>query len=88
MTEHIEKLLQHYQLTTANIFYHLPDHPGLIQTYLWQEYDTTPDFPNLLKFLNFWDKSLDGKLHSIEIAHCRMLQLSDFHLIDGEYVLQ
>ncbi len=83
----IEKLLDNYQLTTANIFYHLPDHPSLIQTYLWQELDVNPDFPKLSHFLNFWEKSLDGKLHSVEIVQCKLLQISDFNLIDGEYVL-
>jgi uncharacterized protein Usg len=30
--------MQGYGLTTANIFYRLPDHPKIIQSYIWQEY--------------------------------------------------
>ncbi len=26
-----------YGLTTANILYRLPDHPAIIQSYIWQE---------------------------------------------------
>ena len=32
-----ERMLDGYRLTTAEILYHLPDHPGLLQTYLWQQ---------------------------------------------------
>lgn len=60
--------LRDYRLTTAEILYHLPDHPSLLQSYLWQEYDLAPHFPILHKFLDFWAHNLDGKLHSVKVA--------------------
>ncbi len=57
-----------YRLTTAEILYHLPDHPDLLQTYIWQGLDLAPRFPTLRKFLDFWSSNLDGKLHSIRVA--------------------
>lgn len=57
-----------YRLTTAEILYHMPDHPGLLQTYLWQDLDLVPDYPALKRFLDFWTANLDGKLHSIRVA--------------------
>lgn len=65
-----------YRLTTAEIFYHLPDHPGLLQTYIWQELDLAPRFPALTKFLDFWTREIDGKLHSIRIASAALVQPS------------
>ena len=50
-----------YGLTTAHIFYRRPDHPWLLQSYVWQEYDLCPKFPELQRFLEFWQKSLDGR---------------------------
>ena len=47
--------LQSYRLTTAEIIYHLPDHPSLLQTYVWQGMDRVPDYPKLRKFLSFWN---------------------------------
>ncbi|KAF0132483.1 MAG: Usg family protein, partial [Methylocystaceae bacterium] len=44
--------LQGYGLTTANILYRLPDYPKIIQSYIWQEYDLHPEFPELRKFLD------------------------------------
>jgi uncharacterized protein Usg len=70
----IEKLLLHdYRLTTAEIIYHLPDHPSLLQAYIWQEYDLTPNFPTLKKFLNFWDKQLEGKIHCVKVRSCELI---------------
>ena len=44
--------LQGYGLTTAHIFYRRPDHPWLLQSYVWQEYDLCPKFPELQRFLD------------------------------------
>jgi uncharacterized protein Usg len=66
--------LNHFRLTTAHILYHMPDHPGLLQSYIWQDYDLAPKFPTLHKFLDFWTRNLDGKLHSVEVASCALLQ--------------
>ena len=60
--------LNDYRLTTAEILYHMPDHPGLLQTFLWQHLDLAPKFPELHRFLDFWSHSLDGKLHSVRVA--------------------
>ena len=57
-----------YRLTTAEILYHMPDHPGLLQSYLWQELDLAPRFPVLRRFLEFWERSLDGRLHSVRVG--------------------
>jgi len=51
-----------YGLTTAQILYRRPDHPWLLQTYVWRAYDLCPEFPELQGFLEFWQKSLEGVL--------------------------
>lgn len=60
--------LRGYRLTTAEILYHLPDHPAVLQSYIWQEYDLAPKFPVLHGFLGFWQRNLEGKLHSVRVA--------------------
>lgn len=57
-----------YRLTTAEILYHLPDHPSLLQSFIWQELDMAPEFPVLRKFLDFWKRSIEGKLHSVRVG--------------------
>jgi len=56
-----------YRLTTAEIIYRLPDHPALLQSFIWQKFDLAPDFPELHKFLDFWRHNIDGKLHSVNV---------------------
>ena len=60
-----------YRLTTAEIIYHLPDHPDLLQSFIWQKLDLAPDFPELRRFLDFWSHNLDGKLHSVKVGQAR-----------------
>lgn len=48
------KQLKGFSLTTAEIIYHLPDYPSLLQSYVWQDYDQHPKFPKLHGFLDFW----------------------------------
>jgi uncharacterized protein Usg len=62
-----------YRLTTAEILYYLPDHPHLLQTFVWQQLDLAPDFPGLHKFLDFWSRTIDGKVHSVRLAHAPIL---------------
>lgn len=60
--------LRDYRLTTAEILYRLPDHPALLQSYIWQDYDLLPDYPVLHRFLDFWQRRLDGKLYSVSVG--------------------
>ena len=66
--------LNNYRLTTAEILYHLPDHPGLLQSFIWQELDIAPRYPVLTRFLDFWSREIDGKLHSVRVASARLIQ--------------
>jgi uncharacterized protein Usg len=81
------KQLNGYGLTTAHIFYRRPDHPWLLQSYIWQNYDLCPKFPELQRFLEFWKKSLEGPLHSVMVAHARLVGPTELRAIDGEFRL-
>jgi uncharacterized protein Usg len=83
----MQRMLESYRLTTAEITYHLPDYPILLQTYLWQDLDLAPEFPTLKKFLSFWERSLDGRLHSVKVAHCQLIKPSELRLASGEFYL-
>ncbi|MFW0777611.1 MAG: usg protein [Rickettsiales bacterium] len=72
------KMLNDYRLTTAEILYHMPDHPQLLQTYVWQELDIAPKFPVLNKFLDFWEREIEGKLHSVNVASQELIAPAGF----------
>jgi uncharacterized protein Usg len=76
-----------YGLTTAHILYRLPDHPRFLQTYVWQDYDLWPKFPVLQKFLDFWSAKLEGPLHSVTVAHSRLIKPAELRAVDGVFRL-
>jgi uncharacterized protein Usg len=77
-------LMKGYSLTTAEILYHLPDHPALLQSYIWQDYDLHPRFPKLKDFLAFWTAKLDGKLYKVTVAHRKLIAPAEVRLIGAE----
>lgn len=79
--------LEGYSLTTAEILYRLPDHPHLLQSFLWQHHDLFPDFPALKRFLAFWERSIDGPLHSVKVAHSRLIRPAEIRTVNGEFRL-
>lgn len=76
-----------YGLTTAQIIYRVPDHQDVLQEFLWQHYDVCPDFPALKKFLAFWQDRIEGPLHSVTIAHARLIRPAQFKALNGSVSL-
>lgn len=83
----LAKQLEGYRLTTAQILYHLPDHPQLLQEFIWQHYDLAPKFPKLHKFLNFWSHEIEGTLHSVYIAKKEIISPANSRFYDFETTL-
>ena len=82
-----KKSMAGYGLTTAQILYRRPDHQWLLQTYVWQNYDLFPKFPELQKFLAFWTERLEGPLHSVMVAHSKLIKPAELRPVNGEFVL-
>lgn len=83
----MELMMKGYGLTTAEILYRMPDHPHLLQTYVWQDYDIAPKFPVLIAFIDFWKARLEGPLHSVRYTHRKLISASEWRKVDGEIVL-
>ncbi|MCO5148401.1 MULTISPECIES: usg protein [unclassified Shinella] len=82
-----ERQLNGYGLTTAHILYRIPDFESVLQTYVWQDYDLAPDFPEMHRFLNFWQAKLDGPLHSVRYSHQRLIGPKEWRRVEGEFKL-
>ena len=76
----LAQMLDDYRLTTAEIPYRLPDHPDLLQSYIWQNLDRIPDLPRLTRFLDFWERELDGPLHSVRVAYVGIVDSAQLDL--------
>src|ERR1700736_4145901 len=87
VSEDFRKLALGYGLTTAEILYRMPDHPSLLQTYVWQNYDLFPKFPALQDFLQFWQERLEGPLYSVRVAHSKLIKPAELRAVDGVFRL-
>lgn len=87
MSSAFKRQLEGYGLTTAEILYHRPDAPALLQAYIWQEHDLFPRFPELRKFLDFWTRQLDGALHSVRVSHHRLITPAEIKMVGSEFRL-
>ncbi|MFD1704077.1 usg protein [Methylopila henanensis] len=83
-TGEFARQLDGFGLTTAEILYRLPDHPALLQAYVWQEYDRAPDYPVLRSFLDWWRREIEGMLHSVRVGHKALIGPADFRPVRAE----
>ncbi len=86
-SEDFRKQALGYGLTTAEILYRRPDRQWLLQSYIWQDYDLFPKFPALRDFLAFWERSLDGRLFSVKVAHCKLIKPAELSAVNSEFRL-
>jgi uncharacterized protein Usg len=85
--QHLLAQLKGYSLTTAEILYRMPDHPGLLQSFLWQDYDMAPRFPKLEAFLAFWRCHIEGPLFRVKVMNRKLISPAEFHFVDGQLTL-
>jgi uncharacterized protein Usg len=79
--------LPDWRLTTAEVFYHMPDHPGVLQSFIWQKHDLAPEFPELGKFLLFWRREIEAPLHSVRVASAALIKTAELRYASGEFRL-
>ncbi|HEX9559210.1 MAG TPA: hypothetical protein VF991_22150 [Reyranella sp.] len=79
--------LNDYRITTAEILYWMPDHTHVLQSFVWQNLDLAPQFPNLTRFLDFWQRNLEGKLHRVRVANTRLIKPAEYKFASGFYEL-
>ncbi|HMD62682.1 MAG TPA: Usg family protein [Stellaceae bacterium] len=75
--------LGEYRLTTAEIIYRMPDYPDLLQSFVWQKLDLAPDFPEFRRFLEFWSRNIEGKLHSVKVGQARSASRGGFRYVSA-----
>lgn len=82
-----ELMLEGYGLTTAEIYYRMPDFKNVLNTFVWQEYDLAPDHPRLFEFIEYWQESIDGPLHSVRFMHRKMISPGEWTNVTGEFTI-
>lgn len=81
-------MLKGYGLTTAEIFYRMPDYRSVLNTFIWQTYDLAPDYPELFRFIEYWQTNIEGPLHSVRFTHRRQIGPAEWRKVTAELRLQ
>ncbi|PWJ20373.1 usg protein [Jannaschia seohaensis] len=81
----MELMLSGYGLTTAEMFYRMPDHPSVLNTFVWQDYDLAPDHPRLFRFIEYWGEEIEGPLHSVRFCHRKLIAPGEWRHVTGEF---
>ena len=55
-------------LTTIQVYYWIPDYRHILQEFMWQTMDVSPEFPRMNKFLRYWEHNIEGPIHDVVIA--------------------
>lgn len=87
MPSSIDIELKGYRLTTAEILYHLPDYPTVLQSFVLQKYDLAPRFPVIQGFLDYWEREIEARIHSVRLANVDLVGAGDLHYADGRFTL-
>ena len=87
MSREFFEQLQGRRLTTAEIVYYMPDHPALLQEFLWQTLDEAPDFPRMRRFLDYWRREIDAVIHSVRVSYVGVITPGVVRNVDASFTL-
>src|SRR3954462_8538850 len=76
-----------WRLTTAEILYHMPEHPSVLHTFIWQKLDRAPVFPELTRVRDFWRREVEGPLHSVRVASSALVRPAALRYANGQFLL-
>jgi uncharacterized protein Usg len=82
-----ELMLAGYGLTTAEFYYRMPDHPSVLNTFIWQDYDLAPDHERLFGFIEYWQVEIEGRLHSVRFTHRKLISPGEWRHQTGEFLV-
>ena len=57
------------QLTLIQIYYYMPDHPSVINEFVWQTIDIYPRFPRMKRFLDHWHQNIEAAINEIYLGY-------------------
>ena len=65
--------LKGWRLATAEVLYYMPDHPALLQSFIWQTLDLAPPYPRIHNSSISGAREIDAVIHSVRLATRRDL---------------
>ena len=63
----MEILIKKWTVAFVQVVYYMPDYLHLVNEFIWQTDDQIPDYPRIGRFLDYWDKNIDGPIKEVYI---------------------
>ena len=60
-------IIEQWTLASVQVVYYIPNFPHIVNEFMWQTDDQRPDFPRIERFLNYWDRYIDGPIKEVYI---------------------
>lgn len=76
--------LRNHRLTIAEVLYELPDFPDLLQTFTWQFLDIAPDYPRLVRFVDFWKRNIEAPIRSVRVVNRQVIAPAELRYFGSE----
>ena len=70
------------RLTTAEVLYYMPDHPRLLQSFMWQTLDVAPEYPRVHRFLDYWRREIQAVIHSVRLSSVGVVAPARVHFAE------
>jgi uncharacterized protein Usg len=76
-----------HQLVTVSVLYYLPDHPSLLNEFLWQTMDLGPRYPRIGAFLDFWRREIEATIKEVMISEAAPFREHKLSSANGLFLL-
>jgi len=60
-------ILKKWTVASVQVVYYIPDYMSLVNEFVWQTEDQLPEYPRITRFLDYWDKNIDGPIKEVYI---------------------
>tara|TARA_B100001559_G_C16486192_1_gene616163 strand:+ start:156 stop:407 length:252 start_codon:yes stop_codon:yes gene_type:complete len=54
-------------VASVQVIYYMPDYKNILNEFVWQTEDITPEFPRIGKFIKYWDENIEGLIRDIYV---------------------
>ena len=55
-------IIKKWTVASVQVVYYIPDYLHIVNEFVWQTEDQIDGYPRITKFLDYWDKNIDGPI--------------------------
>ena len=76
------------KLVTIKVVYHMPDYLHVLNEFVWQTHDILPLFPRTHRFIDFWNREIEGPINHAEVVYVNWWGGREYKKVDHISIIQ